>query len=82
MIISPYRAQVNLVKRELTKHSLAGNIKVDTVDAFQGKEAGERYSGSVSNFIDCPSFSQHFLFLQDVVLLTLVCTQSAGFTDK
>ena len=40
MVITPYRAQVNLLKRELSRESLLStNIKIDTVDAFQGQEA-------------------------------------------
>ena len=35
MIITPYRAQVNLLTRELSQESLLTNIKIDTVDAFQ-----------------------------------------------
>ena len=37
MVITPYRAQVNLLRSELIKEHLSINLKVDTVDAFQGK---------------------------------------------
>ena len=41
MVITPYRAQVALLSRELAAQQLGANIriKVDTVDAFQGQEA-------------------------------------------
>ena len=41
MVITPYRAQVALLSRELAAQQLDANIrvKVDTVDAFQGQEA-------------------------------------------
>ena len=39
MVITPYRAQVALLSRELAAHQLDANVKIDTVDAFQGQEA-------------------------------------------
>lgn len=38
-VISFYRRQVDLIKRKMAENGLAGeNIKVDTVDAFQGRQ--------------------------------------------
>ena len=39
MVITPYRAQVNLLRSELIKEHLPIHVRVDTVDAFQGQEA-------------------------------------------
>lgn len=42
-VITPYRAQCNELKRTLNEHGLSNcdcfNIEVDTVDAFQGRQA-------------------------------------------
>ena len=57
MIISPYRAQVDLIRNEIKEEKLSLTIRVDTVDSFQGQEA-------------------------DVVILSLVRTHEAGFTDE
>ena len=56
MVISPYRAQVDLIRNLIEEEKLSLTIRVDTVDSFQGQEA-------------------------DVVIVSLVRTQEAGFTD-
>jgi hypothetical protein len=38
IIITPYRAQVDLIELELSSEEIA-NIRIDTVDSFQGQEA-------------------------------------------
>ena len=57
MVISPYRAQVDLIRNLIEEEKLSLTIRVDTVDSFQGQEA-------------------------DVVIVSLVRTQEAGFTDE
>ena len=57
MVISPYRAQVGLIRNLIEEEKLSLTIRVDTVDSFQGQEA-------------------------DVVIVSLVRTQEAGFTDE
>jgi senataxin len=39
MIITPYRAQVDLITQQLSRENMMTNIKIDTVDSFQGQEA-------------------------------------------
>lgn len=39
LVITPYRSQVDAIKKELNNANLLTHVKINTVDSFQGQEA-------------------------------------------